>query len=65
MHFTEVLQTDRGRAVRADWTITESVEPERLVLRAGGRGHAVRGRPGQAARREILLQPAGDAVTRS
>ena len=61
-HFTEVLQTDRGRAIRADWTISESVAPQRLTCRQD-----VEGTPFesvlQAASREITLQPAGEGDT--
>ncbi len=62
VHFTEVLQTDRGRAVRADWVISESQEPERWVCE-----QSVEGTPFEsvlvAASREVLLQPAGDGDT--
>ncbi len=62
VHFTEVLQTDRGRGVRADWVITESSAPQRLVCE-----QTVEGTPFEgvlvAASREILLQPAGDTAT--
>ena len=61
-HFTEVLQTDRGRAVRADWTISESVAAERLTCE-----QEVEGTPFesvlQAASRQITLQPAGESGT--
>jgi uncharacterized protein YndB with AHSA1/START domain len=62
MHFTEVLQTDRGRGVRADWTIVESVEPQRWSAE-----QEVEGTPFenvlQAARRHVVLQPAGAGDT--
>ena len=61
-HFTEVLQTDRGRPVRADWTITESAEAQRLVCEQSGRGRRSRAF-WRSATREIVLQPAGDTAT--
>ena len=61
-HFTEVLQTDRGRPVRADWTITESDERARLVCEQSVEGTPFEGVLASATR-EIVLQPAGDAAT--
>ena len=61
-HFTEVLQTDRGRAIRADWTISESSAPQRLVCEQEIEGTPFEGVL-QAARREIELKPAGDGDT--
>ena len=62
VHFTEVLQTDRGRSVRADWVITQSSDMQLLVCE-----QAVDGTPFEgvlaAASREIVLQPAGDTGT--
>lgn len=61
-HFTELLQTDRGRGVRADWVITETLERQRLACE-----QVVAGTPFEgvlaAASREITLQPAGDDAT--
>ena len=61
-HFTEVLQTDRGRAIRADWTISESSQPERLICEQDVEGTPFEGVL-QASRREIVLKPAGDGDT--
>ena len=61
-HFTEVLQTDRGRPVRADWTITESDDAQRLVCEQSVAGTPFEGVLASATR-EIVLQPAGEAAT--
>lgn len=60
--FTEVLQTDRGRPVRADWTITESQDGQRLLCEQSVAGTPFEGVLATASR-EIVLQPAGDAAT--
>lgn len=61
-YFTEVLQTDRGRPVRADWFISESREPELWACE-----QTVEGTPFEgvlaASLREVRLQPAGDEAT--
>jgi len=55
-HFTEVLSTDRGRSVRADFRIVESQAPERRVWE-----QEVAGTPFErimfSARTEIVLAP--------
>lgn len=61
-HFTEVLQTDRGRPIRADWTITASEDAQRLVCEQSVDGTPFEGVLA-AASREIVLQPAGDTGT--
>jgi uncharacterized protein YndB with AHSA1/START domain len=61
-HFTEVLTTDRGRPVRADWTITESQDARRLVCEQSVAGTPFEGVLASATR-EIELQPAGDSGT--
>jgi uncharacterized protein YndB with AHSA1/START domain len=61
-HFTEVLQTDRGRAVRADWTISDVVPEQHLACDQDVEGTPFEGVL-QAARREIDLRPAGESDT--
>ena len=55
-HFTEVLSTDRGRSVRADFRIVESRAPERRVWE-----QEIAGTPFErimfSARTEIVLAP--------
>ena len=55
-HFTEVLSTDRGRSVRADFRIVESQAPERRVWE-----QEVAGTPFErimfSARTEVVLAP--------
>ena len=55
-HFTEVLSTDRGRSVRADFRILESRAPERRVWE-----QEVAGTPFErimfSARTEVVLAP--------
>jgi carbon monoxide dehydrogenase subunit G len=63
-HFTEVLTTDRGRSVRADFRVVESLAPQRRAWE-----QEVAGSPFErimvAARTEVLLAPdgAGTRVT--
>jgi hypothetical protein len=61
-HFTEVLTTDRGRSVRADFRVVESRAPERRAWE-----QEVGGSPFErimvSARTEVLLAPA-DGGTR-
>jgi carbon monoxide dehydrogenase subunit G len=63
-HFTEVLSTDRGRSVRADFRVVESRAPERRAWE-----QQVAGSPFErimfAARTEVQLAPdgAGTRVT--
>ena len=57
-HFTEVLTTDRGRSVRADFRVVESLAPERRAWE-----QEVAGSPFErimvGARTEVLLAPEG------
>jgi carbon monoxide dehydrogenase subunit G len=60
-HFTEVLTTDRGRSVRADFRVVESLAPERRAWE-----QEVAGSPFDrimvTARTEVLLAPEGDGT---
>ena len=63
-HFTEVLTTDRGRSVRADFRVVESLAPERRAWE-----QEVAGSPFErimvGSRTEVVLAPdgAGTRVT--
>jgi carbon monoxide dehydrogenase subunit G len=60
-HFTEVLTTDRGRSVRADFRVVESRAPERRAWE-----QEVAGSPFErimvTARTEVLLAPEGNGT---
>jgi uncharacterized protein YndB with AHSA1/START domain len=59
--FTEVLQTDRGRDVRADWVLTETVPGERWSA-----SQELEGTPFEkvlgAAAKSVALEPAGEGT---
>ena len=59
--FTEVLQTDRGRDVRADWVLTETVPGERWRA-----SQELEGTPFEkvlgAAAKSIAIEPAGEGT---
>ena len=61
--FTELLRTDKGRAIRADFRVVESRRPERRTWR-----QEVAGTPFEGilewSETEIRLEPSGEAGTR-
>jgi carbon monoxide dehydrogenase subunit G len=63
-HFTQVLTTERGRSVRADFRIVESVAPERRAWEQELAGSPFE-RIMAAARTEVRVEPegAGSRVT--
>lgn len=60
--FTEVLQTDRGRDIRADFVLAEADPPRTWVAEQQLEGTPFE-RVLRAARKSVLLQPAGDSGT--
>ena len=60
-HFTEVLATDRGRSVRADFKVLESRAPERRVWEQELVGTPFE-RVFAAARTEVALAPDGEGT---
>ncbi|MBA2420065.1 MAG: SRPBCC family protein [Thermoleophilaceae bacterium] len=60
--WTTVMETPRGKSLRADYTVVESVTPERLVWR-----HEIEESPFERimsdSRYQLLLEPAGDRTT--
>ena len=61
--FTEVLQTDKGRSVRADFRVTESSAPEVRRWRQEVEGSPFE-RLLRSAETEVRLEPDGDLGTR-
>ncbi len=59
--FTEVLQTDRGRDVRADWVLVETVPGERWRATQELEGTPFEQVLGAAAK-AVTLEPAGDGT---
>lgn len=59
--FTEVLQTDRGRDVRADWVLVETVPGERWKATQELEGTPFEKVLGAAAK-AVTLEPAGDGT---
>jgi uncharacterized protein YndB with AHSA1/START domain len=59
--WTAVMQTARGKTLRADYTVLESVEPERLVWR-----HEIEESPFERimsdSRYQLVLEPEGDGT---
>ena len=59
--WTTVMQTSRGKTLRADYTVLESVEPERLVWR-----HEIEESPFERimsdSRYQLLLEPEGEGT---
>ncbi len=59
--WTTVMQSSRGKTLRADYTVLESVEPERLVWR-----HEIEESPFERimsdSRYQLVLEPEGDAT---
>ena len=59
--WTAVMQTERGKTLRADYTVLESVEPERLVWR-----HEIEESPFERimsdSRYQLVLEPEGDGT---
>ena len=59
--FTEVLQTDRGRDVRADWLLVETVPGERWKATQELEGTPFEKVLGKAAK-AVSLEPAGEGT---
>jgi len=59
--WTAVMQTERGKTLRADYTVLESVEPERLVWR-----HEIEESPFERimsdSRYQLVLEPEGEGT---
>ena len=59
--WTAVMQTERGKTLRADYTVLESVEPERLVWR-----HEIEESPFERimsdSRYQMVLEPEGEGT---